>query len=65
MPVESTNMVVVLWDSPHFDNYFKYDHSFETIQDALKYSETEYDCGRVDSVRVAEKVCAAPRDYLE
>jgi len=43
MPVESTNMAVLLWDSPHFDNYFKYDRSFETIQDALKYSETEFD----------------------
>ena len=43
MPVESTNMAVVLWDSPYFDNYFKYDRSFETIQDALKYSETEFD----------------------
>jgi len=43
MPVESTNMAVVLWDSPHFDNYFKYDRSFEAIQDALKYSETGFD----------------------
>jgi hypothetical protein len=43
MPVESTNMAVVLWESPYFDNYFKYDHSFETIQETLVYSETEFD----------------------
>jgi len=43
MPVESTDMAVVLWDSAYFDNYFKYDHAFEKIQDALKYSETEFD----------------------
>lgn len=43
MPVESTNMAVVWWESPYFDNYFEYDHSFETIHDALKYSETEFD----------------------
>lgn len=43
MPVESTNMAVVWWESPYFDNYFKYDHSIETIQDALKYNETEFD----------------------
>lgn len=43
MPVESTDISVVLWSSPYFDNYFKYDRSFETIQDALAYSETEFD----------------------
>lgn len=43
MPVESTNMDVVWWESPYFDNYFKYDRSFETIQDALKYDEAEFD----------------------
>lgn len=43
MPVESVNMAVVWWESPYFDNYFKHDHSFETIQDALIYSETEFD----------------------
>jgi hypothetical protein len=43
MPVESTNMDVVWWSSPYFDDYFKYDHEFETIQEALAYSETEFD----------------------
>jgi hypothetical protein len=43
MPVESTNMHVVWWSSSYFDNYFKYDHAFETIQNALEYSETEFD----------------------
>ncbi len=43
MPVESTDMDVVWWDSPYFDNYFTYEHEFETIQDALDYSEAEFD----------------------
>jgi len=43
MPVETTNLEVVLWSSPYFDNYFEYDHSFETKQEALAYSETEFD----------------------
>ena len=43
MLVETTNLEVVLWSSPYFDNYFEYDHSFETIQEALAYSETEFD----------------------
>jgi hypothetical protein len=43
MPVESTTMSVAWWDSPYFDNYFTYEHQFETIQDALSYSETEFD----------------------
>jgi len=43
MPVETTNIQVVWWEDLNFDNYFKYDHSFETIQDALAYSETEFD----------------------
>ena len=36
-------MDVVWWESPYFDNYFEYDRAFETIQDALNYSETEFD----------------------
>ena len=43
MPVESTTMSVVWWEDPYFDNYFEYDYSFETIQDALEYNETEFD----------------------
>jgi len=43
MPVESTTIEIVWWPNPNFDNYFEYDHSFETIQDALVYSETEFD----------------------
>lgn len=43
MPVESTTFQVVWWEDPNFDNYFKYDRSFETIQDALAWSETEFD----------------------
>ena len=43
MPVESTNIEVVWWSDPNFDNYWIYDHKFETIQDALSYSQTEFD----------------------
>jgi len=43
MPVESTNIEIVWWDDPYFDNYFAYDYEFETIDDALAYSETEFD----------------------
>jgi type II secretory pathway pseudopilin PulG len=43
MPVESTTFRVVWWEDPNFNNYFKYDHEFETIQDALAWSETEFD----------------------
>lgn len=37
MPVEATQYTLVKWDSPYFDSYFEYDHSFETIFDALDY----------------------------
>jgi len=43
MPVEATTFDLVKWDNPYFDNYFKYDHIFETIQDALEYNYEEYD----------------------
>lgn len=43
MPVEPTNIEVVWWDDPHFDNYWVYDYKFETILDALDNSETEFD----------------------
>jgi len=43
MPVEATTYDMVTWSSPYFDNYFEYDHSFETIQEALDYSQGEFD----------------------
>ncbi len=43
MPVESTIMRVVVCEDPNYYNYFKYDRIFETIQDALAYSATEFD----------------------
>lgn len=43
MPVESTTIRVVWWDDPNFDNYWEYDYRFETIQNALSYSESGYD----------------------
>ena len=43
MPVESTTIEIVWWEDPYFDNYFIYDYTFETILDAVAYSETEFD----------------------
>jgi len=43
MPVESTTLSVVWWGDPNFDKYFEYDHQFETIQQALAYSQSEFD----------------------
>ncbi len=43
MPVEATAMSVVYWSSSYFNNYFKYDHVFETIQEALRYGSKEFD----------------------
>jgi len=43
MPVESTNIQVVWWEDPNFDGYFTYDYSFDTIQEAIAYSESEFD----------------------
>jgi len=43
MPVEATEYDIVYWSDPYFDNYFIYDHQFETIQDALEYSYEEFD----------------------
>ena len=43
MPVESTNIEVVWWENPYFDNYWEYDYEFETIQEAIDYYESEFD----------------------
>ncbi len=43
MPVEATVFSVVYrWD-PHYNEYFVYDHAFETIQEAIAYGPDEYD----------------------
>lgn len=43
MPVEATAYSIVYWWDAYFDNYFLYDHEFETIGEALEYSPTEFD----------------------
>ena len=43
MPVESTNIKIVWRSDPNFDNCFGYDNLFENIQEALDYSDTEFD----------------------
>ena len=42
MPVEATSCSVVHWDNPNFDDYWEYEHWFETIQEALKHSPSEF-----------------------
>ena len=42
MPVEATQYELVKWDNPYFDEYFSYDHSFETIFEALDYNYDGY-----------------------
>jgi len=42
MPVEATQYELVRWDDPYFDLYFDYDHSFETIFDALDYNYDDF-----------------------
>lgn len=42
MPVEATTLSIVYWSNAYFDNYFIYDFEFETIQEALSYSPTEF-----------------------
>ena len=41
-PVEATTRNIVDRSSPYYDNYFKYELYFETIQEALSYSSTEF-----------------------
>jgi len=43
MPVESTTGEIVWWENQYFDNYFEYDRSFETIQEAIAYDESDFD----------------------
>lgn len=42
MPVEATYPSIVWWGDPYFDNYYTYDHIFETIQEALDYWYEEF-----------------------
>ena len=46
MPVEATAPTVIYWNNPYFDNYFKYNYAFETIQEAMAYSPFEFDWWR-------------------
>ena len=41
-PVEATQMSVIDKSSPYYDNYFKYEQYFETIQEAVAYNPKEY-----------------------
>lgn len=42
-PVEATTYRIVDWSNPFFDDYFVYEYQFETIQEALYYSATDFD----------------------
>ena len=41
-PVEATARSIVDQSSPYFNNYFRYEFYFETIQEALSYNPTDY-----------------------
>lgn len=41
-PIEATALSIVNWKSPDYYNYFEYEFQFETIQEALSYSPTEF-----------------------
>jgi hypothetical protein len=43
MPVESTEIEIVWWSDPNFGKYLRYDQKFETIIQALSYSQTAFD----------------------
>jgi len=42
-PVECTKPSVVWGDNSHYSDYFKYDHEFEAIQQAMQHSPSEFD----------------------
>ena len=42
MPVEATIYSIIYWSSPYFDEYFEYEFKFETINEALQYSPSEF-----------------------
>ncbi len=42
IPVESTKLSIVHGTDPYFRNYFNYDRTFETIEEALAYNRTEF-----------------------
>lgn len=42
-PVEATAYDIVSMKSPNFYNYFKYEYQFETIQEAVAYSPTDFE----------------------
>jgi len=41
-PVEATSYSIVNRSNPYFKKYYVYEHQFETIHDALRYSRTEF-----------------------
>jgi cell division protein FtsB len=43
MPVEPTTYRMVKWDNPYFNNYFKYERTFESIKEALAYNYENFD----------------------
>jgi hypothetical protein len=43
IPVEATTIEIVYPTSPFYDKYFRYDRVFDTINEALDYSPTQFD----------------------
>ena len=42
IPVEATNPSIISWRHPYINEYNTYTHKFETIHEALNYSQVEY-----------------------
>ena len=42
-PVEATQRSIVDRSSPYFNNYFRYEFYFETIQEAVAYNPTDFE----------------------
>ena len=43
IPVEAVNFSIIPWDNPYINEYHSYDRKFETIHEALDYSQENYD----------------------
>jgi len=43
IPVEATTISIVYPSNPYYNNYFNYDIIFDRIEDAVKFSPTEFD----------------------
>lgn len=43
IPIEATTSQIIMPNNPQWESYYKYVAKFETIEDALRHSQTEFD----------------------